>query len=81
MTRMTLDEIRTAFDNRITIWGGIPSVLLCLDSTGEVAFRDWFDRLLDRYGQATRFVLGVSDMVTADASWDRLLYLAQKTSA
>ena len=31
---MPLDEIRAAFEDRIAIWGGIPSVLLCADSAG-----------------------------------------------
>ena len=77
MTRMNLEDIRAAFADRITIWGGIPSVLLCPDSVGESEFRLWIDRLLGRYGHASRFVLGVSDMVTADASWERLLYITE----
>ena len=81
MTRMTLDEIREAFDNRITIWGGIPSVLLCPDSAGEDEFRHWIDALLERYGRSTHFVLGVSDMVTADASWERMMYITERVSA
>jgi uroporphyrinogen-III decarboxylase len=80
MTRMTLEEIRAAFEDRITIWGGIPSVLLCPDSVGESQFRLWIDRLVERYGHASRFVLGVSDMVTADASWDRLMYITEKVA-
>lgn len=78
MTRMTLEEIRAAFQNRITIWGGIPSVLLCPDSVDERDFRLRIDALKERYNNATRLVLGVSDMVTADASWDRLRYITEK---
>jgi hypothetical protein len=81
MTRMTLDEIIAAMGHRITIWGGIPSVLLCPDSAGESEFRLWIDRLLERYGRSSRFVLGVSDMVTADCAWDRLLYITEKVAA
>jgi len=81
MTRMTLEQIRAAFEDRITIWGGIPSVLLCPDSVGESQFRLWIDRLVERYGHASRFVLGVSDMVTADASWDRLMYITEKVAS
>ena len=81
MTRMTLEQIRAAFEDRITIWGGIPSVLLCPDSVDESQFRLWIDRLVERYGHASRFVLGVSDMVTADASWDRLMYITEKVAA
>ncbi len=81
MTRMTLEEIRAAFEDRITIWGGIPSVLLCPDSVDESQFRLRIDRLVERYGHASRFVLGVSDMVTADASWDRLMYITEKIAS
>lgn len=81
MTRMTLDEIRAAFAERITIWGGIPSVMLCPDSVTNSDFRLWVDRLLERYRHSSGFVLGVSDMVTADASWDRLLYITEKIGA
>ena len=81
MTRLTLEEIRSGFDDRIAIWGGIPSVLLCPGSASEGDFRLWIDRLLKDYGRANRFVLGVSDMVTADASWDRLLYITDQVSA
>ena len=75
MTRMALEEIRTAFEDRITIWGGVPSVLLCPDSAGDAQFRRWIDDLVERYGHQSRFVLGVSDMVTADCAWDRLAYI------
>ena len=81
MTRMTIDEIRAAFENRITIWGGIPSVLLCPDSASDAQFRSWIDTLIDRYGHESRFVLGVSDMVTADADWERLAYITARVAA
>lgn len=78
MTRMTLDEIRAALGDGITIWGGIPSVLLCRESASDTQFRRWIDNLIERYGHQSRFVLGVSDMVTADAAWDRLRYVTEK---
>jgi hypothetical protein len=78
MTRMPLDDILLAFQDRITIWGGIPSVLLCSDSAGDSEFRCWIDGLIERYSHASRFVLGVSDMVTADCEWDRLEYITEK---
>jgi uroporphyrinogen-III decarboxylase len=80
MTRCTLEEIRAAFADRITIWGGIPSILLCSASTPLEEFRQSIDRLIERYGHQSRFVLGVSDMVTADADWDRLQYITEKVA-
>jgi len=81
MTRCRLEEIREAFADRITIWGGIPSVLLCPDKTSFAEFRQFIDDLLARYGHQSRFVLGVSDMVTADAEWDRVCYIADRVAS
>ena len=78
MTRCRLEEIRAAFEDRITIWGGIPAVLLCSGSATFSEFRQFIDELLDQYGHESHFVLGVSDMVTAEAEWDRLQYIVEK---
>jgi uroporphyrinogen-III decarboxylase len=80
MTRCRLEEIRAAFADRITIWGGIPSTLLCPASTPEDEFRRSVAQLVDRYEGDSHFVLGVSDMVTADADWDRLQYVTEKVA-
>jgi uroporphyrinogen-III decarboxylase len=81
MTRMTLEEVRRAFKDRITIWGGIPSTQLCIGSTTDDEFRRYTGELLARYGHADRLVLGVSDMVTADAELDRIKYLCDKINS
>lgn len=81
MTRCHIEEIREAFADRITIWGGVPSVLLCPGSASFDEFRRFVDGLLERYGHESHFVLGISDMVTADADWDRFQYLAAKVAS
>jgi Uroporphyrinogen decarboxylase (URO-D) len=81
MTRMTLAEIRAGLADRVTIWGGIPSVLLCQDSAGDEQFRNWITSLIESYGHQSHFVLGVSDMVTADVLWDRLAYITERIAA
>jgi hypothetical protein len=78
MTRCTLEEIRTGFGEHVTIWGGIPSTLLCATSTPENEFRHSIDEIVDRYRHESHFVLGVSDMVTADCEWDRLQYITDR---
>jgi hypothetical protein len=80
MTRCRLEEIRAAFADRITIWGGIPSTLLCPTSTPQDEFRRSIDQLIERYSGESHFILGVSDMVTADADWDRLQYITEKVA-
>ena len=80
MTSCTLEELREAFADRIAIWGGVPSVLLCPESATTQRFRSFIDDLLERYGRQSRLILGVSDMVTADADWDRLCYITEKVA-
>ncbi len=81
MTSCRLDELLEAFAGRIIIWGGIPSVLLCADSASDADFRRFIDELIERHGRRTRFILGVSDMVTAEAEWDRLQYISAKVAS
>ena len=81
MTRCRLEEIREAFSDRVTIWGGIPSILLCEGSASWDEFQRFTDEVVDRYGHETHFVLGVSDMVSADAEWDRVEYIAEKVAS
>lgn len=81
MTRCRLDEVRAHFGERITIWGGIPSTLLCASSTPEDEFRRSIDETVECYAQQSHFILGVSDMVTADCEWDRLQYITEKVAA
>jgi hypothetical protein len=78
MTRCRLEELRAAFADRITIWGGIPSTLLCAGSTTPEEFRRAIDDLVERYSGESHFIAGVSDMVTADAEYDRLQYITER---
>jgi uroporphyrinogen-III decarboxylase len=80
MTRCRLEEIRTNFGDHVTIWGGIPSTLLCASSTPEDEFRRSIDETVERYRHQSHFILGVSDMVTADCEWDRLQYITEKVA-
>jgi hypothetical protein len=77
MTRCRLEEIRAGFGERVTTWGGIPSTLLCASSTPEDEFRRSINETVNRYCHQTHFILGVSDMVTADCKWDRLQYITE----
>ena len=81
MTRCHLEEIRKAFADRITIWGGIPSVLLCSDSATTEQFRNFVDDVVRRYSRQSHLILGVSDMVTADADFARLQYITERVTS
>jgi hypothetical protein len=80
MTRCRLEDVREVFADRITIWGGIPSILLNATSTSEEDFRRFIDDLVERYGRQSHLILGVSDMVTAECEWDRLQYITERVT-
>ncbi len=78
MTSVTFEDFVEAFAGHITLMGGIPAVLLCPSSSTTDDCRRFVDRVLDEHGHSPRLILGVSDMVTADADWDRLLQVTER---
>ncbi len=78
MTRCRLEQIREVFSDKITICGGIPSILLSSDHASSEEFRLFIDNLVERFQGQSHFIVGVSDMVTSDADWDRLVYIQDR---
>ena len=72
MTKCTLAELRAGFGEDVTIWGGIPCVVLLDDSMDEAIFESYMDRLFAELGSGRRLILGVSDNVPPDVNMDRL---------
>jgi len=65
-------ELRREFlsGNRITIWGGIPSTLLCDPYTDE-DFDSYMRDLFRIIAPGDAFILGVADNVLAATHWER----------
>lgn len=76
MVQCSLTAMRRAFGGKITIFGGVPSVVLLEESTAEEEFEAHIRHLFAEIAPGDRFILGVSDMVPPDAKWDRLVRLA-----
>ncbi len=72
MTKCGIREILERADG-MTVWGGIPSVVLMEDVYGEAAFEAFMRDTLDAVGTRARFILGVSDTTPPDADFSRLL--------
>ena len=78
MTRMSLKQYRNAFADKITIWGGIPSVALLESTFSQYEFEKYIDETLETIGDGRRIILGIADTTPPDASLDRILYIARK---
>jgi len=72
MTSCTLAEIRQGMGPNVTVWGGIPCVILIDQVTDHAGFVKHMDTLFAELGSGSRLILGVSDNVPPDANMDRL---------
>lgn len=76
MTSLRPAEVRRLWDDRVTFWGGIASVVLCPTFSQE-AFEAQFDELLASLGDGRRFILGFGDNVPTDADFRRVEQIAR----
>jgi len=81
MVQCGLTAMRRAFGGKITIFGGVPSVVLLEESTTDDEFEAHMRNLFAEIAPGDRFILGVSDMVPPDAKWERLVRIAEMVAA
>ena len=72
MTSCTLKEFREGFGPNVTVFGGIPCVVLMDQVTDQAAFEAYMDELFAELGSGRRLILGVSDNVPPEVNLDRL---------
>jgi hypothetical protein len=77
MTRLTFKEVYDHFNGRITIMGGIPSVILLRDSMSDYEFEAYLDRFFAELGQGDHLILGISDTTPPAAEFERLNKIAE----
>jgi len=75
MVPMTLGKARQAWGNRITIWGGIPSVLLSA-GTPEDVFRAYVQDVFRTIAPGDAFILGIADNAMPDSLIERIAWIS-----
>lgn len=78
MTSVSLKETRDIFGDKITIWGGIPSIALLPASVNDHDFYEIVDNTLEVIGRGDHMIISVADTLPPAADFDRLLYLKKK---
>ncbi len=81
MTKVSLRDYRTTFGRAITIWGGLPSVMMLENSCAEPAFRSFVDALIEETRPYNNFILSIADTLPPDADFDRIRYLRDRVAA
>jgi uroporphyrinogen-III decarboxylase len=76
MVPLTLAQARKVLQDRVIIWGGIPSALLC-DPISDESFQSYMKNLFKTIAPGDAFILGVADNVMAEGKLDRIRYITK----
>jgi hypothetical protein len=77
MVRSTIPEIRRAFADKITFFGGLPSVIFLEGSFSDDAFDAYLERLFAEIVLGERVMLAISDTLPPSGSLERVRRVQQ----
>ena len=72
MTKLKLDELYSAWSDKISILGGIPADTVIPQNTSDSEFQDYLNYMLKAVAPGNRFLAGVTDGVPVAADIGRL---------
>lgn len=78
MTKVKIEEYYQRWGDKLTIFGGIPSVLLLAESTTEAEFEAYLDHLFKVVAPGKRLILGIADTTPPNAVFDRLVRIGER---
>jgi len=76
MVDTTLAEARAAWDDRVIIWGGVPSVILEEPYTEE-QFEEYMNELFQTIAPGRAFILGIADNAMPGSKIERIKRITQ----
>lgn len=78
MTSLSLKEIMSRLEDRITIWGGIPSIAVLEESMSDYEFEAYLDKLLSNIGDGKHIIFSIADTTPPGAKFERIKLIAEK---
>lgn len=76
MVACTLVEAQQAWRDRIIIWGGIPSTILC-DPVSDEEFEAYMDELFTTIAPGNGIILGIGDNAMPEAKIERIIRIGE----
>jgi hypothetical protein len=77
MTSIKIRQARELWDDQLTLWGGIPAILMTATFTDEYA-EEFLEDLFAAVVPGNRFILGFGDNVPTDGLWSRILQVVDR---
>ncbi len=77
MTRLTMEEYYQRWSGYLTLFGGVPSTVVLVDTPVE-QFEAYMDNLLKAVAPGNRMVVGIADQVPPKVDFDRLVRIGER---
>ena len=77
MTRLKIKDIRMAFQRKITIWGGIPSVCILEEAMSDYEFDKFMNEFFIQIENGDHLILSFADAVPPGAKFERIEKVAK----
>jgi uroporphyrinogen-III decarboxylase len=71
MVPCTLEQARGAWGDKVVIWGGIPSIMVCEPVTDQ-RFEEYMTHVFETIAPGDAFIFGVADNVMPEAKIERI---------
>jgi 5-methyltetrahydrofolate--homocysteine methyltransferase len=78
MTKVPVEEYYRRWSDKLTLFGGIPSILLLRESTSDEDFEAYLDHLFRAVTPGIRMILGIADSTPPKAVFERLVRIGEK---
>jgi corrinoid protein of di/trimethylamine methyltransferase len=78
MTKVPIEEYYRRWSDRMTLFGGIPSILLLRESVSDGEFEAYLDHLFKAVAPGKRMILGIADSTPPKAVFERLVRIGEK---
>jgi methylmalonyl-CoA mutase cobalamin-binding domain/chain len=73
MTKVKIEEYYQRWGDKLTIFGGIPSILLLEESATGEEFQAYMAHLFEAVAPGTRMILGIADSIPPNAVFERIV--------
>jgi len=78
MTKVKIEEYYQRWGDNLTIWGGIPEILLMAETATDEDLEAYLDHLFNVIVPGRRFIMGIADITPIHAVFDRLVRIGER---
>ena len=78
MTKVPIEEYYRRWSGKLTLFGGIPSILLLRESVSDEEFEAYLGHLFKAVAPGKRMILGIADSTPPNAVFERLVWIGEK---